>query len=109
MFGDDRFERAFLSESGCKLGADKVEMSLSPGFLQAFRLDHAPKLTDLFCDSSDALRYGFEFESKLATLSAEGFHLKVRISKFALQATAFAICAGEAFFSLGKLVAKARS
>src|SRR5580700_6185725 len=108
MFSDNRFKRTFLSESSGKFSAEQIKMTLGSGFLHALGLEQPAKLADLFGDSGDALRYGFKLESKLAALTAKGFHLEVRIHKFGVQTLAFAIHAGTAFLGLSELVAKPR-
>src|SRR5258708_40285307 len=72
------------------------------------RLDEAAKLAEFFADSCHALGHGFEFESQLPTLPAEGLNLETCIGDLTLQAAAFAVRTGEALFGLGELVPELR-
>src|SRR5580700_9795645 len=108
MFRDYCFERSLLTKSRGELGTEEVEMSLGFRFFEALGFQQAPKLADLFSNSGDALRDGFEFEGELSALAAKGFDLKVGTCDFGLQTPGFAIGAGQALFSLCQLVAQPR-
>ena len=108
MLGDDRFERTFLAERGREFRAEDVEIGFRTGFVQLFLFDQAAQLADFFGDAGDALGDGFEFESELAALSAEGFDLEARVRDFGFKPAGFAVGSSETFFGLRELIAQAR-
>src|SRR5712671_3045032 len=109
MLGDNGFKRSFLAERRGVLRAKQVEVSLGLGFLQPLRIDQTTKLTDFFGDATNPLADGFEFESKLSALPAEGFHLRGSVADFALQAPSLAVRSRKAFFGLRQLITQPRS
>src|SRR6266581_6330670 len=109
MLGDDGLERSFFAERGCEFGTKNIQVRFAPRFIQFFRFDQAAKLADLFRDAAGTLSYGFKFESELSSLSAERLDLNIGIRDFGIEPAAFPIDPGQPLFSLGKLVAQARS
>src|SRR5689334_3632940 len=66
---DQRFERTFLAECGCKLRTKSIETLFAFGFGSTLFIDRASRLLDLGLQASQAFTDRLELHAELTTTS----------------------------------------